>query len=172
VLLAAWATFVAPQLASAQEQESFGSGLAPRMGLGFTADPDSFLIGLGLPFHIRGGASLGPLLRLGVSDDTKLFEPSVALEYAFDLKAADEPALRDLEPVIGAGLGIAYLDEDHHNHDDDDVGMLLHFNTGFDYWITESVALGSHMSFDVLPVEAVDESFIFAWQVLTTRVRF
>ena len=113
--------------------------------------------------------AIGAQLQLGVSDDDVIVAPTVNFEYLFDLPAEE---LERLKPFIEGGLGFAYIHEDRRNHRDDEVGFLINFGFGLDYYVTDTVAIGSSMLFNFLPDEVQDEHFFFSWQIIGVRFDF
>ena len=170
--------FAAPALAPSASAQSRSEGgprppaeggpFSVQAGLGFTADPDAFLLEFEGNYRLGDGLSVGPLLQLGLDDDFTLVSPSGYVRYTFDLSHVTAPELRRLQPYVQGGLGFTYIDDD----DDDDIGFLISFGFGADYPITDSVSLGSRMLFNFLPDDVVDENFYFSWQVVGVRYRF
>jgi hypothetical protein len=121
-------------------------------GLGFTADPDSFLLEFEGAFDVGSGLAFGPALQLGIDDDLVLVSPFVFGRFGFDLSGARARELRALTPYFQAGSGLTFLERDRRGRGDrDDVGFLMNFGLGFDYALTEQVSLGSRMLFNILP---------------------
>ena len=141
------------------------------LGLGFTVDPGTFLMGLEVPFAVTDGVTLGPLLQVGVSDDDTWIAPTMNLRYALDL-ADIAPDLARLRPMVQGGLGFAYLEKDGRRGDDDDTRFMFNLGFGAEYFLTDNLAFGSNMLFNILPEDAVDEHFVWSWQLGTMRVLF
>ena len=148
-------------------------------GLGFTADPDAFLLEFEGNYYLGRGLSVGPMVQLGLDDDFTLVSPSAYLRYSFDLSEFSVPEFRRLTPYLQGGTGFTYVDIDVPrnlppgvNVDDDDIGFLMSFGFGADYQITNSFSVGSRMLFNVLPDDVFGENFYFSWQVAAARFRF
>ncbi len=144
-------------------------------GLGFTADPDAFLLEFEGNYDFGNGLSAGPMLQLGLDNDFTLVSPSAYLRYSFDLSGVATPAFRRLTPYVQGGLGLTYINIDvpaRANVDDDDIGFLMSLGFGADYRITDSISLGSRMLFNILPDDVFGENFYFSWQVAAIRFRF
>jgi hypothetical protein len=58
-----------------------------RTGLGFTLNPDGFLLGLELSHFLGHHVALGPLLQFAVSDDEVLLAPTANVRGVFDIAA-------------------------------------------------------------------------------------
>ena len=67
---------------------------------------------------------------------------------------------------------LSYIDEDRRGRDRDDVGFMFDFGGGVEYPLNETVSLGTHMLFNILPVDTACENFFFARRVATIRFRF
>jgi len=143
-----------------------------RGGLGFTADPETFLTGLEFDFVATPNVSLGPLVQIGVSDKHTLVAPTLNARYRFFISDADKD-LRRLKPFVNAGLGLVYMEKERrHRTDADEVDFLLNTGFGLEYDLHESVAVGTHFLFNIVPWKVVDERFFFSWQVVTLTLRF
>jgi opacity protein-like surface antigen len=146
-----------------------------RTGLGFSADPDTFLLGFEADYRIIAeGFSVGGLLQLGVDDDLTMVSPVVYGRYTLNLGEFD-PVLDRVDTHFQGGLGFTWWDIDLPrgvHGDDDDAEFLLNFGFGAEYRLTDHVSAGSHMLFNVIPDEIYDERFYFSWEVLTLRYRF
>jgi hypothetical protein len=160
----AWGVEPAP--AAAQERESQRT-VSLRGGIGFTADPETFLMSLEVPFTITELFSAGPQLRLGVSDEELYFAPTVQ-GYFTPRLGGDYDVIR---PYGSLGLGIAFLENDDRasGRDDEDVDFLLTPGFGVEYAISDQLFAGTAMQLDVIPAGATGERFVFSWQVLTFR---
>lgn len=134
-----------------------------RAGLGFTADPSMFLMALEGDYHLFQNLAVGPLVQLAVSDDELLLAPTANAQYAFNV-----PGLDPLKPFIQGGLGFAYLNNEDCNCNED-VGFLVNFGLGFDWFLSTNLAAGTSVLFNFLPDEVLDEDFFFSWQVATVR---
>jgi len=133
-------------------------------GIGFTSDPTTFLIGMGLDASINRNFALGPLLQIGVDDNTTLLAPSLNFKGIF--------GEREFHPYVQSGLGFAYLEKEHRHGDNDEFAFLVNFGGGLDVELTQSMVIGSGILFNFLPDEALGEHFFFSWQVLTLGFRF
>ena len=156
------------------------SGEGPRTpisieaGFGFTADPDSFLLGFALPWSVTDEISVGPLLQLGLDDDYTIIAPTLNARYAFDLSTADHIEVQRLRPHIEMGFGFAYatLDDVPSFVDDDDIDFMMNFGIGAEYRIARSWSLGSRMRFNIIPGDLFRENFIYSWEVAGLRYQF
>jgi hypothetical protein len=143
-------------------------------GVGFTLDPDTFLMSLGAEYAGDEGFSAGPLLQVGVSDKHAIVAPTANGRYSFDLSDADDDVLRKFRPFVQGGLGFAYVEKDRNGPlgDREDVGFLLNMGFGLEYPVSERVSLGTSLLFNVLPVKTANQHFFFSWQVATVRFHF
>lgn len=148
--------------------------LSLEAGIGFTADPDAFLIALAIPWEINNAISVGPLLQLGLDDDYTIVAPTVNARYSFDFSTSDHAELRRVRPHLEFGAGFAYavLDGAPSFVDDDDIAFMMNFGLGAEYRLTRSWSLGSRMRFNVIPGDLFGESLIYSWEVAGFRYRF
>jgi hypothetical protein len=137
-------------------------------GLGFTLDPDTFLLSLGASYGIIDYVTIGQLVQLGVADERTVVAPTLNAELSFDLGDLS----RQLQPFVHAGVGLAYINKEERGRVRDGIGFLVNAGGGARYWLTPSFALGSTVLFNFLPAETVDENIFFSWQVVTATVRF
>ncbi len=153
--------------------EPLDAGPSVRFGIGFTADPETFLLAAGVPVELTRRHVLTPLIELGVDDDDALLSGSINYEYHFDLSGgSDDPDLWRLHPYLQAGAGFTYIHKDRDGGDDDEAGLLIRTGFGLEYELSDGFLMGSGMAFNVLPFEVSDENFFFSWQLLTMRFRF
>ena len=96
-----------------------------KAGLGFTLDPDTFLMGIEGSYHVHPNFSVGPLLQAGVSGKRTLIAPTLNVHGIMDLPPH---AFSRLKPYLQGGIGMAYLEENNRPGDNDDEGFL--FNLG------------------------------------------
>lgn len=169
-ILVAW---LAPATSLAGEDVRLAAGeWSPHAGIGFVADPDAFLLGLGLDYGVAEFMSLGPLLQLGLSDDDTLVAPTLNFHFGIPLSGVSNQYVRRLEPFVQAGLGMVYLEKERGNDEDDDAGFLMNGGVGAQYWLTDDMAVGTNMLFNGMPEDVLDENFFFSWQLVTFRYRF
>ena len=111
------------------------------LGIGFTVDPETFLIGGKFDFPLAYGFSLGPLVQIGVSDDDTLVGISGNLKYTISIPEAPK-----VLPSLEAGAGILISDQDRGGRDDDtEASFLIVLGGGLDYMITNHIGLGAHV---------------------------
>ena len=93
-------------------QESGATGLSDhaRQGrvslggaLGFTLDPDTFLLAFNGDYFVNDNFALGPLLQLGVSGNRVLLAPTLNFRGVFDLRVRE---LKSLKPFVQGGFGL------------------------------------------------------------------
>jgi len=161
-----------------QESASRGSAdeagpFSIRTGLGFTADPDAFLLGFEADYMVAGQFSLGGLVHVGIDDDYTIVSPVAYGRYRVEL-GEYEAALEPVSPYLQAGLGFTWWDVDRRSpfRDDDDAAFLVNFGFGVEYRFDPHLSLGTQMLFNFMPAEIYDENFYYSWEVLTLRYRF
>ncbi|MBK7949011.1 MAG: outer membrane beta-barrel protein [Deltaproteobacteria bacterium] len=172
-----WST---PQPAQARPQTTRGSrssgarnaaaGWSARAGIGFTADPETFLMNFEAPYSFNEWMALGPMLQIGVEDDYTLVMPTANLT----LKVPDLPGtdFDRLTPYGFAGIGFAVIEREARGREKEGVGFLVDFGVGIEYQVSEKVFLGSQMMFNVLPSKTQNQGFIFSWQLAGIRFAF
>lgn len=136
-------------------------------GIGFTADPGTFLLAIEADYWIEHNVAIGPLVQFGLSDDDTIVAPTINAKGVFDI---NQPQLERLKPYVEGGVGFAYIDKD--GHDDSDTGLLLDFGFGANVALNDRVSLGTGVLFNFLPAELVDERFFFSWRVLSVGFQF
>lgn len=142
-------------------------------GLGFTADPESFLLEFEGNYRVGGGFSFGPMVQLGLDDDFTLVSSTGYFRYTFDLSGVGSGGLRRLEPYVQTGFGFTYVNRDvPPGFDDDDADFLADFGFGADFRLNESFSLDSRMLFNFIPGGVFGENFYYSWQVAGLRFRF
>jgi hypothetical protein len=152
-----------------------GRGVALETGIGFTSNPDTFLLSTELPIQIARDFDLGPLVQLGIGNDRLIVAPTVNVRYSFPLSRYirnENPVWDRLSPVAHGGVGFAYLERDNKPGDDDDLGFLFNLGVGMQYAMTDRVSFGTRMTFNMMPGDVLDERFFFSWQVAQFRYRF
>ncbi len=146
-------------------------GWSIQAGLGFTAEPDTFLINLDAPYFFNDWIALGPAMQIGFTETRTLVAPTGNVRVTIpDLPGR---AFDRVHPYGIAGMGFAVIENDKNRRDGDaDVGFLIDFGVGVEYQVSEKVFLGSQMIFNFLPEEVKREEFYFAWQVAGIRFDF
>ena len=162
----AWAQETAPDSPQAHDD----STISARGSIGFTADPDTFLMTLEVPWKADDLVSVGPLFQLGFSDDHVLVAPT--LEVYLTPRLTDD--LRDIHPYAHMGMGFMYLEKDHRRagRDEKDADFLLATGLGVEYAVQQNLFVGTGFLFDFVPAGVAGERFIFGWQMLTLRAAF
>jgi opacity protein-like surface antigen len=158
--------------ADSQAPHSEDGGFSVQGGLGFTADPDAFLLEFEGSYSIDGAVSFGPAIQIAVDDDLVLVSPTLFTRYSFDLSDATSEVIRPLSPYVQAGLGLTHIDRKRRRRYRDETGFLMNLGMGVDYAVSENVSIGSRMLFNILPGDVEDENFYFSWQVAGLRYHF
>lgn len=171
-----WSTSPAPAPASTPTRRSSSAGRSAaagwslQAGVGFTADPDTFLMNFEAPFFFNEWIAAGPAMQVGVEDHHTIVAPSANVRITIpDLPGR---SLDRLHPYAFTGIGFAYVEKDRGRNDGDGVGLLIPFGVGVEYQVSQKVFLGSQMMFDFLPKETKNEGFFFAWQMAGLRFAF
>lgn len=146
------------------------AGWSFRTGIGFTADPDTFLLNFEAPYAFNEWVSAGPMMQVGLEDHYAIVAPTANLT----LRVPDLPgrSFDRVHPFAFAGLGFAYIEKDRGHNDGDGVGFLIDTGVGVEYQVSEKVFLGTQMMFNFLPKETKDEGFFYAWQIAGIRFAF
>ena len=137
-------------------------------GIGFTASPTTFEIGVAAFYGINSHFSIGPVVQFGVSDRNTIIAPTANLRYSFNLPGAKSEFARRFEPFLEGGLGFAWVDKPSV----DEIGFLMAPGFGMEYTINRNVSLVSRMLFNILPAETAGENFFYSWQILSVQYRF
>lgn len=146
------------------------AGWSVRGGVGFTADPEMFLMNFEAPYAFNEWVSAGPMLQVGLEDHHAMVAPSANITLAVpDMPGESFDRVR---PYGFAGVGFAWIEKDRGRNDGDGVGLLIDFGAGVEYQVSEKVFVGSQMMFNFLPKETKGEGFIFAWQLAGIRFAF
>ena len=163
-----------PSEVSPLSTSSERSPLSVQASLGFTGSPSTFLMALELPYSLTDHLSLGPAMQLGVDSNQTFFTFSANLRYAFDLsQALPQFEERDkLKPFVQGGIGLAHYSTDTRGRDRNETGFLLNMGFGIDYYLTEKIALGSNMLFNVIPGAVLGDRFVYSWQLASLRFHF
>lgn len=164
------ATSPAASAGSASAGRSAAAGWSLQAGVGFTADPDTFLMNFEAPYAFNEWVSAGPAMQVGVEDHHTIVSPSANVR----LTIPDLPgrSFDRVHPYLFTGLGFAYVEKDRGRNDGDGVGLLIPVGVGVEYQVSEKVFLGSQMMLNFLPKETKGESFYYAWQIAGLRFAF
>lgn len=145
-------------------------GFSVRTGLGFTADPTTFLVNFELPYSFENWIALGPMFQFGIEEDDLLVMPTANVT----LKVPNLPG-RSWDRVIPyafGGLGFAYVEREHRGREREGAGFLIDTGFGIEYQVSEKVFFGSQMTFNFLPQKTQGERFIYSWQMMGIRFAF
>ena len=138
--------------------------------IGFMLDPDEFLLAFGGDYFLAHNWSLGPLMQFGLGDNFILMAPSLQVKGILDLP--ERGFLERVKPFGQVGFGFAYANLDTPVADDDDISFMFNFGLGVDIYLTNRLALGNNMLFNILPTELFNDRFIFSWQFLSVKYHF
>lgn len=148
-----------------------GEGWSVQAGIGFTADPETFLMNFDAPYSFNEWISFGPAMQVGIAGSRILVAPTGNLRVTIpDLPGR---AFDRVRPYAIAGMGFAVIENDNGRRDGDAAtGFLIDFGAGVEYQVSEKVFLGTQMIFNVLPDRVKREDFYFAWQLAGIRFAF
>ena len=153
----------------ARSERFDASGVSVALGLGLTTDPSAFLLGISVPVTVAESFSLGPHFQVGIDDDFTYFALSFNGRYQ-----PRGPRLGDFEllPFVEGGPGFARISIDRRGNDFDDTAFLIDLGAGVETFVTENVALGTRMDFDLIPGGLPRDELTWTWQILTARLFF
>ena len=141
-----------------------------RAGMGFTNDPNNFLLSFELPYRFDQYVSLGPLFQIGLGDDRYIVAPSVNLTITIpDLPGENFDRFK---PNLFAGVGFAVIENEGRAGDDRAVDFLINTGFGVDYVLSQRVSIGSRMILNFLPNKVLDEKFFYTWEVASIKLAF
>lgn len=160
------------------DRPAAGSGYVPssrpgwsaRVGVGFTADPESLHLNFELPYSFDRWVSAGPSVQVGLDDDNTIVAPT--LDVNVRLAELSSLGLERVRPYGIVGMGLAILDQDKRPGDNTDAGFLLNVGMGIEYEVSEHLFLGSQMKFNILPFQTLGQKFFYSWQVGGVRLAF
>ena len=143
-----------------------------RGGLGFTADPDSFLINFEADRLMRDEVAVGFAIQLGLDDNLMLVSPMVFTRYLFDWSGQTSEFARKVKPYAQAGMGLTHLDKDKGKNSGTDTEFSMSFGAGLDYPLNESIEIGSRMLLTIIPAKVGDDRIYFSWEMISVRYRW
>jgi len=141
-----------------------------RTGMGFTVDPDDFLLNFELPYRFDRFVSAGPMMQVGLEDNRYIVAPTVNV----GLRLPDMPGERfdRFHPNVFAGMGFAVISNDDRRGSHRQTGFLVNAGFGVDYQLSDRMSLGSRMILNFLPGGTLGEDFFFSWEVAGLQVSF
>ena len=170
-LLLALALGLVPAAAFARSE---AGSVSLETGVGFTADPNTFLLATELPVRVARDVELGPLLQLGIGDERLIVAPTLNSRYSFPLSryvTDRHPVWERLRPLAHGGVGFAYLERDRRGREDD-LGFLFNLGVGIQYDWAERLSFATRMTFNMMPTEVLGDRFFYSWQLAQLRYRF
>lgn len=139
-------------------------------GVGITADPSTFLLGMQYDRMTSRDLIIGPAFQLGTSDNETFFSLTFNLKKEYEVMGRGRrPAIF---PYIQVGAGIAYLEKDDAPGDNDDFGLLVNTGGGVRVPLDDGLSVSSTLLFNFIPGEIVDERFILSWQIAQVQFLF
>ena len=141
-----------------------------RAGMGFTADPDDFLLNFELPYRFDQYVSVGPMIQVGLGERRYIVAPTANLT----ITVPDMPGetLDRLRPHFFGGIGFAVIENKDRGGSNRGVGFLANAGVGIDYVLSERVSVGSRMIFNFLPGRTLDENFFYSWEIIGLKLDF
>lgn len=143
-----------------------------RGGLGFTADPGSFLMNFEADRLMRDEVAVGFAIQLGVHDNRMLVSPMVFARYLFDWSGQASEFSRKVKPYAQGGVGLTHLDEDKGRHKGKDTEFLMSIGAGLDYPLNDSIDIGSRMLLNIIPSKVGGDRIYFSWEMISVRYRW
>jgi hypothetical protein len=139
--------------------------------MGFTIDPNDFLLSFELPYRFDQYVSVGPLFQIGLGDDRYLVAPSINLTITIpDLPGQNLDRFR---PNFFTGVGFAVIKKAHTpSYDDREAAFLINAGFGVDYVVSQRVSVGSRMILNFLPGRALSNKFFYTWEVASIKLAF
>ncbi|MBJ20975.1 MAG: hypothetical protein CL933_16330 [Deltaproteobacteria bacterium] len=141
-----------------------------RTGIGFTSDPNDFLLNFELPYSFDQYISVGPMMQIGIEDDRSIVAPTANLTLTIPNMPGQN--FDRFHPFIFSGIGFAVIENDDRAGDDQSAGFLINAGFGLDYVLSEHLSIGSRMILNFLPERTLDEKFFFSWEVGGIRLSF
>jgi hypothetical protein len=126
-------------ISSVASAKDYRSAPSLGLGIGFTVDPETFLMGGKFDFPLGYGFSLGPLAQIGLSGDEQLYGFSGNIKYTIAV-----PDVPRLLPSLEAGAGVLVSHFDKRN-DETETSFLIVLGGGLDYMLTDHLGLGGHV---------------------------
>ena len=152
--------------------------LSARFGMGFTADPSTFLMGLEVDYHLMRAFSVGTQLHLGFDEDHSLVAPVAFGRYHLYGSDFEFGEFVDRMNAYGhVGLGINYQDFDgstrrRPRRDDDDLEFMWNTGVGVEYVLNDEVSINSQMMLNFIPDGLFGDHSYFSWEIVGVRYRF
>ncbi len=156
--------------ATSQEEDQPSTGWSLRAGVGFIDDPTAALLNFEAPYAFDRRVSVGPMLQVGLDKDNTIIAPTLNLTVTIpDLPGEDWDRIK---PFGFLGIGFAYIKDDNRRNDNSSTGFLVDFGFGLEYQLSESLFVGSQMTFNFLPETTLGQNFFYSWQVGGLRLAF
>jgi hypothetical protein len=146
------------------------TGWSARVGIGFTADPDTALMNFEIPYAFDRWVSVGPMIQVGLTNDEMIVAPTGNITVTIPELPGN--GFDRLHPYGTVGMGFAVIEDDDRRGDNSSTGFLINFGFGIEYQLSDHFFLGSHMMFNFLPEETLDEKFFYSWQMAGIRYAF
>jgi hypothetical protein len=141
-----------------------------RAGIGFTTDPDNFLMNFELPYRFDQYVSAGPMIQVGVADHRSLVATTANLTITVPELPGE--SLQRFHPMVFAGIGFAVLENKDRAGSNRSAGFLANAGFGLDYALSARTSVGSRMIFNFLPDRTLDEVFFYSWEMIGIKFSF
>ena len=112
--------------------------------LGFYLDPDLVAMSLMGEYHVTSNVALGPYVTLGTYTDYFYFSGSGVAKYKANLNENAK-----LKPYGLLGVGFLVLNEEVAGDWHSDTKFLIPVGGGFEYWVSEKLAWGGNVVFNI-----------------------
>ena len=141
-----------------------------RAGMGFTSDPNNFLLAFELDYRFDQYVSVGPLFQIGLEDNRSIVAPTMNLNITIPNLPGE--FFERIKPNVFTGVGFAVIENEDKFGDDREAAFLVNAGFGLDYVLSERVSVGSRMILNFLPGRALGEEFFYTWEVASVKLSF
>lgn len=136
---------------------------------GLTFGPGGFLATGEADFWFSRFFSVGPLVQISAGRSF-IFAATGGPKITFDFE--DHEFTNLVKPYAQAGAGVAVVSKGRRGDHRTELGLLLMFGFGVDFYVTEEFSLGSGLLFNILPTEPRGELFYLGWKFIEAKVHF
>lgn len=136
---------------------------------GISSGPTGFLATGEADFWFSRFFSVGPLVQVSAGRSF-VFAASGGPKLTFDFE--DHEFTNLVKPYAQAGAGIALISNRRRGEYRSELGLLLVFGLGADFFVTEEFSLGTGLLFNIMPTEPRGELFYLGWKVIEAKFHF
>ncbi len=157
-----------PALSNEKRKVRDPSGWSAGGGIGAIASPGQFLLQLDAPYRFSRLLSVGPTFQLGAGSGLTTVSMSLDGKVHLDVFGRmDNAFFANLTPYAGIGAGFTHYSASPFK----ETNFLIPVLFGFEFDLTENVALTNDMRFNIVATSDVDK-FYWSWQLIGVRYRF